>query len=181
LSFATSAAAAALFLTAPTCVTGQTQTSNPNAGHVDQVMGFDQTKTTHHFKLLPDGGVIAITANDPADVASRDAIRQHVAKIETMFHQGDFSAPTAVHGQTPPGADTMKRLKDQLHYATENLPAGGQLHMTTSNSEALKAVHDFLRFQIQEHKTGDSLADPGPAKRKHSTNNLGHDAQPAPP
>jgi hypothetical protein len=146
-------------------------------------MGFDQTKTTHHFKLLPDGGVIEITANDPADVASRDAIWKHVAKIEAMFQHGDFTAPTAVHGQTPPGADTMKRLKDQLHYATENLLDGGQLRITTSNQEARNAVYDFLRFQIQEHKTGDSMADPQPGsvRRPHPANNLGYDAHPAPP
>ena len=144
-------------------------------------MGFDQTKTTHHFKLLPDGGVIEITANDPADVASRDGIQQHVAKIAAMFGQGNFNIPMIVHGQNPPGVDTMTRLKSSLNYAAENLPNGGRVRITTANSEGLKAVHDFLRFHIQEHKTGDSLADPGPAKRKHPANNLGHDAPPAPP
>ena len=31
----------------------------------DQVMGFDHLKTTHHFLLRPDGGVIQVEANDP--------------------------------------------------------------------------------------------------------------------
>ena len=161
---------------------GQTaQTLTGGAARGDEVMGFDRAKTTHHFKLLPDGGAIEITANDPSDVASRDAIRQHVAKIAAMFAQGDFNIPTLVHGQKPPGADTMKQLKGTISYAAENLPNGGRVQITTANSDALNAVHDFLRFQIQEHKTGDSLADPGPAKRKHPANNLGHDARPAPP
>jgi len=95
--------------------------------------------------------------------------------------QGDFNVPTLVDGQTPPGADTMKRLKNQLHYATANLAGGGQLRITTSNPEARNAVYEFLRFQIQEHKTGDSTRDPGPVKRPHPANNLGHDARPAPP
>jgi hypothetical protein len=144
-------------------------------------MGFDRAKTTHHFKLLADGGAIEMTANDPSDVASRDAIRQHVAKIAAMFAQGDFNIPMLVHGQKPPGTDTMKQLKGTISYTAENLPNGGRVQITTANSEALNAVHDFLRFQIQEHKTGDSLADPRPAKRKHPANNLGHDARPAPP
>ena len=42
-------------------------------------------------------------------------------------------------------------------------------------------VHDFLRFQIREHETGDSLAEPVSARRKHPANNLGHDARPGPP
>jgi len=144
-------------------------------------MGFDQQKTTHHFKLLPDGGTIEITADDPSDVATRDAIRKHVAKIATMFGQGDFNIAMLVHGQKPAGVDTMERLKSAISYTAENVPTGGLVRITTANSEGLKAVHDFLRFQIQEHKTGDSLADPVAAKRKHPANNLGHDARPAQP
>jgi D-Tyr-tRNAtyr deacylase len=34
---------------------------------------------------------------------------------------------------------------------------GARIRISTSNPEALQAVYDFLRFQIKEHKTGDSL------------------------
>jgi hypothetical protein len=44
----------------------------------DQVMGFDHAKTTHHFRLMPDGGVIEVEANDPQDKLSRTQIRQHL-------------------------------------------------------------------------------------------------------
>jgi hypothetical protein len=177
----TAAIATFVFMTS-SLLRGQTSpASAAGAARGDEAMDFDQAKTTHHFKLLAEGGAIEITANDPTDVASRDAIRQHVAKIATMFGQGNFNIPMLVHAQKPPGVDTMTRLKSSLDYAAENLPNGGRVHITTANSEALNAVHDFLRFQIQEHKTGDSLADPGPAKRKHPANNLGHDARPAPP
>jgi hypothetical protein len=173
---------AAFFFITSGLVCGQTaQTSPAGMARGDEVMSFDQAKTTHHFKLLPDGGAIEITANDPSDVATRDAVRQHVAKIAGMFAQGDFSIPMLVHKQAPPGVDMMKRLKGELSYTPENLPNGGRVQITTANSEALSAVHNFLRFQIQEDKTGDSLADQGPAKRKHPANNLGHDARPAPP
>jgi hypothetical protein len=177
----TVAIATFVFMTS-SLVRGQTSpSSTAGAARGDEAMGFDQQKTTHHFKLLPDGGTIEITANDPSDVATRDAIRQHVAKIATMFGQGDFNIPMLVHGQKPPGVDTMTRLKSSLDYAAENLPSGGGVRITTADPEGLKAVHDFLRFQIQEHKTGDSLADPVAAKRKHPANNLGHDARPAQP
>jgi hypothetical protein len=180
LHFAT--ATAATFFIMSNLVHGQTpQTSPGGMARGEGAMGFDQEKAIHHFRLLPEGGAIEITANDPSDVASRDAIRQHVAKIATMFGRGDFNIPMLVHGQKPPGADTMMRLESTISYAAENLPNGGRVDITTANSEALNAVHDFLRFQIQEHKTGDSLADPRPPKRRHPANNLGHDARPAPP
>jgi hypothetical protein len=157
------------------------QTASASKAHGNDAMELNQEKTTHHFKLLPDGGAIEITANDPSDVATRDAIRQHVAKIAAMFAQGDFSIPMLVHGQKPAGVDLMTRLKNKISYTAANLPNGGRVQITAENSEAISAVHDFLRFQIQEHKTGDSLAEPAPAKRRHSANNLGHDARPSAP
>ena len=171
-------AAATVFMM-PNLVPGQTsQNSVAAATPGERALGFDQGKAVRHFKLLPDGGAIEITANDPADVA---AIRQQVANIAAMFGQGKFEVPTVTRGQNPPGVDRMSQLKSDISYAAENLPAGGRVRITTTSSEARNAVHEFLRFQIQEHKTGDSLADPGPAKRQHPANNLGHDARPAPP
>ena len=98
-----------------------------------------------------------------------------------MFTEGNFTIPMLVHEQTPPGVDTMKRLKSELSYAPEDLSNGGRVRITTSNPQARNAVYDFLRFQIQQHKTGDSPADPEAAKRPHPGNNLGHDARPIPP
>ena len=37
---------------------------------------------------------------------------------------------------------------------------GDQVRIATSNPEALRAVHEFLRFQIRDHRTGDSLTVP---------------------
>ena len=175
-------ATAALFFLMPSLVRGQMgQTSPAEAARAEKGMSFDLDKTTHHFKLLAEGGIIEITANDPSDIVTRDAIQRHIAKIARMFTEGNFTIPMLVHEQTPSGVDTMKRLKSELSYAPENLSNGGRVRITTSNPQALNAVHDFLRFQIQERKTGDSLADPGPVKRPHPANNLGRDAPPAPP
>ncbi|PYL76666.1 MAG: hypothetical protein DMF27_07925 [Verrucomicrobia bacterium] len=176
--YVTAAIVTSVFMT-PNLSPGQTpQNSVSAATPGERALGLDQGKAVYHFKLLPDGGAIEITANDPADAA---AIRQQVANIAAMFGQGKFEVPAVTRGQNPPGADRMSQLKSDLSYAAENLPAGGRVRITTANSEARNAVHDFLRFQIQEHRTGDSLAEPGPAKRQHPANNLGHDAPPAPP
>jgi hypothetical protein len=34
---------------------------------------------------------------------------------------------------------------------------GGHIRIATESPEALAAVHDFLRFQIKDHQTGDPL------------------------
>ena len=123
----------------------------------DQAMGFDHEKTTHHFRLMKDGGAIEVTTNDQQDTASRDQIRQHLTHIARMFADGNFNTPMLVHAQTPPGVPVMERLKAEIKYQFENLERGGSVRITTSNAEALAAIHDFLRFQIKDHQTGDSL------------------------
>jgi hypothetical protein len=123
----------------------------------DHTMGFSHDKTAHHFRLKDDGGVIEVTAISADDEASRDHIRQHLKRIARMFSDGNFSAPMFIHGRTPPGVETMKRSKAEIKYQYEEIDLGAKVRITTANAEAVKAVHDFLRFQIQDHRTGDPI------------------------
>jgi hypothetical protein len=34
---------------------------------------------------------------------------------------------------------------------------GARVRIATANAEAVEAIHDFLRYQIKDHQTGDSL------------------------
>ncbi len=121
----------------------------------DHVMGFSHDKTTHHFELSYDGGAIDVRANDGRDTESRDEIRRHFRHITQMFAAGNFSAPMLVHGTDVPGTATMTQLKDQLHWNLQETSRGARITITADNKEVLDAVHDFLRFQIEDHKTGD--------------------------
>jgi hypothetical protein len=121
----------------------------------DRVMGFDHTKTTHHFLLHPDGGSIEVTANDSNDAESRDQIRKHLGHIARMFAEGNFKAPMLIHDRTPPGVPVMRRLKSEIRYDYEEAERGARVRIRTANAEALAAVHEFLRFQIEDHETGD--------------------------
>jgi hypothetical protein len=120
-------------------------------------MGFSQDKTTHHFLLRKDGGVIQVSANSADDKTSRDQIRMHLKHLSQAFQSGDFNIPMFVHDQTPPGVPVMQKLKEAISYKYEEVENGGRVVIDTSNPEALKAVQEFLRFQIREHKTGDAL------------------------
>ena len=123
----------------------------------DQGMGFSQAKTTHHFLLALDGGSIEVEANDSLDQASRNQIRQHLTQIAQMFADGNFETPMFVHGETPPGVAAMKQLRSEIKYEFEKTERGGRVRIQTGNTEALAAIHEFLRFQIKEHRTGDPL------------------------
>jgi hypothetical protein len=121
----------------------------------DHVMGFSHDKATHHFRLYADGGTIEVEANDAKDTATRDAIQGHFSHIAKMFAEGDFTAPVLIHSQNPPGSEAMKRLRAKIDYRLHNTASGARIRITTQNPAALKAVHEFLRFQISEHETGD--------------------------
>ena len=120
-------------------------------------MGFSQTATTHHFLLTASGGAIVVEANDPNDKESRDAIHMHLHHIQHAFQSGDFDIPMFVHDTLPPGVLTMKERAKRIHYAIELTPNGGRVVIQTKDKVALDAVHNFLRFQITEHRTGDPL------------------------
>ncbi len=121
----------------------------------DRVMGFDHTKTTHHFLLSAGGGSIEVAANRAEDRESRDAIRAHLAHIAKMFSEGNFEAPMLIHGRTPPGVPVMKRKKAGIQWNYEEIENGARVVAVTKDREALSAIHEFLRFQIADHRTGD--------------------------
>jgi hypothetical protein len=125
----------------------------------DRAMGFSHQATTHHFRLTRTGGVIAVSANDPADAASTEAIRSHLKQVALAFAAGDFTLPGEIHGQVPPGVPVMKQRRAAVRYLFETTALGGQVVITTQDAKAVEAVHAFLRFQIADHRTGD---DPSP-------------------
>ena len=125
--------------------------------HGDQAMGFPHDQTTHHFRLLSDGGAIEVTVNDPNDKPNTVAIRSHLAHITMMFSSGDFSIPMFIHDGVPPGVTTMKLMKSAIHYIYEEMPSGGSVRIKSDDPIAVAAIHDFVRFQITEHQTGDAF------------------------
>ncbi len=130
-----------------------------HAKHVDQrgdkVMGFSHEKTRHTFRLLADGGAIEVRALDAKDAESVAAIRAHLKEIEKEFAAGAFAKPEAIHGKVPDGVEVLKELRGALRYRYEELEGGARLRIVSADARAVEAVHEFLRFQIADHRTGD--------------------------
>ncbi|MEP6802348.1 MAG: hypothetical protein ABJC07_10445 [Acidobacteriota bacterium] len=122
----------------------------------DHLMGFDHEKTTHHFLLYRDGGAIDVAANRAEDTESRNAIRGHLSHIAKMFARGDFQAPMLIHDRVPPGVDVLKKRPSAVTWKYRETDRGAVVEGRASNRESLEALHRFLRFQIQDHKTGDT-------------------------
>ncbi len=71
-----------------------------------------------------------------------------------MFADGNFKAPMLIHDQVPPGVPVMQRLKAEIKYDYKETERGARVDISTTNPDALAAVHEFLRFQIKDHETG---------------------------
>jgi Spy/CpxP family protein refolding chaperone len=123
----------------------------------DQAMGFSPTAITRHFLIIDDGGSMVIEANDPADAATRDAVRAHLATMAKALAAGDFSAPSFVNQPTAPGAATVQQLASQIRFTYMDTERGGQVHVSTDSSEARAAIHQLIEFQIQQHHTQDAV------------------------
>src|SRR6266508_440881 len=119
-------------------------------------LGMAHDRSSHRFRLFRDGGAIELRANDARDVATVSAIRKHLRKVAAAFAKNDFSTPAFVHGHAPDGVDTMKRRRDRIRYRYESVDGGGRIRVTTTDPDALAAVHDFMKFQVGEHGTNDS-------------------------
>ncbi|MEO5823532.1 MAG: hypothetical protein ABIT71_23760 [Vicinamibacteraceae bacterium] len=122
------------------------------------VMGFDQGRTVHHFRLYEDGGAIDVAVIDGSDAGNRDAIRQHLPHIAALFADGRFDAPMLVHATDVPGTKELSALKAGVRYRYVETPGGGRVDIVTTQPDALEAVHRFLAFQIADHRTGDDTA-----------------------
>jgi hypothetical protein len=138
----------------------------------EAAMGFDQDTTTHHFTRTADGGRINVADNDPLNASGIARIRIHLATIAGDFGEGNFRAPFATHGETPPGVSTLRAKRRLIRYQYEDTPHGGRVVIATSDRKARSAIHAFLCYQIREHATGDS---PSPVCTSFSSEKRGRD------
>jgi hypothetical protein len=143
------------------------QTSDQHAAGVDargdHAMGFSHGNSAHHFHLLPDGGTIEVVADDASDATTRDEIRMHLSHIAKMFTDGDFQVPMFIHDTVPPGVTVMKSKRSAITYAFEPTRNGGQVRIASADPDAVRAIHEFLTFQIDDHRTGDPEVIAAPA------------------
>jgi hypothetical protein len=124
----------------------------------DAAMGFDQNKVSHHFHLTQTGGSIEVSVNQSVDADSRKQIRDHLRSISREFADGIFTSPAATHAEMPPGVPVMRERKLRIKYTYEETPDGARVIIGTADRAARTAVHNFLRYQIREHATGDALS-----------------------
>ena len=117
-------------------------------------MGVDQYTSQHVFESLPNGGRVVLQRKE-GDPEGAATIRAHMLTIAAAFGRGDFALPGFVHatGEVP-GTEVMRRLSRDIVYSPRDLPDGGELIISSTNPEAVAAIHEFLAFQRMDHRAG---------------------------
>ncbi len=118
-----------------------------------KAMGVDQYTSTHKFDALPTGGRIELV-RDTDDAAGMALIRAHIRDIAKAFSTGDFSTPEFVHMSDVPGTRVMREKRAVIAYEPRDVPRGAELLIRTTDPDALRAIHDFMAYQRNEHHAG---------------------------
>lgn len=139
-----------------TCPMHAQHTANAVDVRGDKVMGFSHETTKHTFRLLDDGGAVEVRANSAGDAKSIADIRKHLKEIEADFQAGNFTKPEEIHAGMPDGVDVMTALGNKIEYRYEEVERGARVRIITKEKSGIDAVHAFLKFQISDHRTGDS-------------------------
>jgi hypothetical protein len=56
-----------------------------------------------------------------------------------------------VHAQTVPGTAIMRDRRAAISYVPLDRPRGGEVRLTSRDSAAVDAIHEFLAFQRAQH------------------------------
>jgi hypothetical protein len=115
------------------------------------VMPFDLDKTTHVFQMAVGGGVQQVISKDPNDEDQIALIQMHLEHEAMRFSSGDFSDPTALHGEDMPGLKELTEGADLIAIQYRPLPEGGEIIFTTQDVNLVTALHRWFGAQLSDH------------------------------
>lgn len=154
-------ATAAVFVVGVLASIGWSQTSVPTDNSFNtrfsKALGTDVDKVVQHYYLVKNGGVIEFTAKDPADNATIATVQKYLEAQKDLFEKGKAEADAEIYGKIPDGLPALKKLRNEITFFAVNTDSGAALRMFSVNEQARQAIQDFMKFQINEHKTGDPL------------------------
>ena len=120
---------------------------------------YDRHRVVHHFYLYPDGGMMTLAVTDPSDTETRKAVRAFVQRVSQLMAVGDLAKLRKQFGEGVPGLDRIAEARGRkatITVRSSTPDEGSTIIFSTTDRGALQGLHEFLRFQIEDLKTGDS-------------------------
>ncbi len=116
-----------------------------------KVMPFDLAQTMHMFQPLEDGGLQAVTAQDPSNRTQIALIQAHLKEEAEKFRRGDFSDPATMHGDIMPGLAALRGGAQHIDVQYVAVPNGAQIRYTTKDTALIMALHQWFAAQVADH------------------------------
>jgi hypothetical protein len=142
-------------LAALAAAAGPAGAQTPRQRQVEQrgqsVMPFDQRRTVHVFRELPDGGVQRVVAKDQRDAGQVALVRAHLRAEARRFAHGDFGDPAAIHGGAMPGLAELARGYESVHVTYADVPGGGAIRYASADPRLVAALHRWFAAQSADH------------------------------
>jgi hypothetical protein len=134
-----------------------TPSDNDLNSRFSKALGTDASRIVQHYYLVKNGGVIEFTAKDPNDTTTISALQKYIDTQKDLFEKGKNDPDADVHGKVPDGVPILRKLRNEITFFAVKNDDGAALRMFSVNHQARQAIQNFLKFQINEHKTGDPL------------------------
>lgn len=116
-----------------------------------QVMPFNLDATTHIFQPLADGGLQTVVADNLTDATQIKLIQEHLKEESQKFGIGDFSDPSAIHGNKMPGLRELKDGYQEIDVEYAAISNGATLRYTTQRADLVSAIHTWFEAQRSDH------------------------------
>ncbi len=142
-------------LAAPAAASGPAGAQTPRQRQVERlgqaVMPFDQRRTLHVFRDLPDGGLQRVVAKNARDGRQIALVRAHLREEARRFAHGDYGDPAAIHGTTMPGLAELERGYEDVHVTYADVPGGGSIRYLSAEPRLVAALHRWFAAQGADH------------------------------
>src|SRR5262245_53404483 len=96
----------------------------------------EHEKRVRNFYLDKNGGGMEVRVTDPKDKQAREEVRHELQQ--------------AARTRSAVSSLEMQKYSDDIKYRYEKTALGARVHITAKNQVALRAVQDFLRFQMSD-------------------------------
>ena len=118
----------------------------------EDVRPFSLAATRHIFTKDAEGGVQQVVVRDNSAASQIPLIRRHLRAIRTQFLQGDFYAPSHIHGAQMPGLAEIEGAKPgRLSIEYQDIEGGAQLAYRATDPRLVAAIHEWLDAQVSDH------------------------------
>ena len=104
--------------------------------------------------------LLLLAVTDPSDAETRKAVRAYVQRVSQLMVVGNLARMREQFGESVPGPNRIAESRGRKATITVHSSApdeGSHIIFSTRGVRRIEGLHEFLRFQINDLKTGDSL------------------------